>query len=245
METGALALSPFVEKVFHFKSIDSTNTFAKNLESFPEKGVFLVVADRQIAGRGQWQRSFFSDVEGGIYASIVCPIADMDKHFRYNRALSLAICEAVETVASNCPVSIKWPNDIYCSNKKLCGILLESAPKSPRHLVMGFGLNVNIAQEQFPPDLRTIATSLFIESARTIDTAALLHRICDLLSEFLELPDDQAHVHYARRLYETGRRILISGIAGTFLGVLEDGRLSVETKGGQAFISSGTMQFID
>ena len=245
METGAITRLPFVEKVFHFKSIDSTNTFAKNLESFPEKGIFLVVADRQTAGRGQWQRSFFSDVEGGIYASIVCPIADMALHFHYNRALSLAICEAVETVAANCPVSIKWPNDIYCSNKKLCGILLETSLKSPRHLVMGFGINVNIAQEQFPPDLRGVATSLFIESARSIDTSALLNRICDLLSEFLELPADQAHIRYVRRLYGTGRRILLSGQAGTYHGVLEDGRLSMETNEGQAFISSGTMQFID
>lgn len=245
METGAFTRSPFIEKMFHFKSIDSTNTFAKNLESFPEKGVFLVVADRQTAGRGQWQRSFFSDVEGGIYASVVCSIADMAHHFAYNRALSLAICEAVETVASNCPVSIKWPNDIYCSNKKLCGILLESSLKSPRHLVMGFGINVNITLDRFPPDLRGVATSLFIESARTINTAALLHRICDLLSEFLELSEDQAHVRYVRRLYGIGRRILISGHTGTYLGVLEDGRLSMETSEGPAFISSGTMQFID
>jgi len=245
METGALTKSPFIEKMFHFKSIESTNTFAKNLEFFPEKGIFLVLADRQTAGRGQRQRSFFSDVEGGIYASVICPIADMAKHFRYNRALSLAICEAVETVAPNCSVGIKWPNDIYCSNKKLCGILLESALKSPRHLVMGFGINVNIAQDRFPPDLRGVATSLFIESARTIDTTALLHRICDLLSDFLGLPDDQAHVRYIRRLYGTSRRILISGHAGTYLGVLEDGRLSMETSEGPKFIFSGTMQFID
>lgn len=245
MEIADLLKSPGIERVMHFESIDSTNTFAKNLSSFPETGMFIIVADRQTAGRGQRDRIFFSNANGGLYASIVCPIQDMSLHFLFNRSLSLAISHAIEVCIPQGMVRIKWPNDIYCSDKKVCGILLESALKSSRHLVMGFGINVNLSREQFPLDLRNIATSLLIESKSVIDPLSLLNRIVALFVEYSGFSPGQAHDLYCKRLYGLGRRIAVNERTGIYQGVEEDGRLRIFTDDGPVLISAGTMQFID
>jgi BirA family biotin operon repressor/biotin-[acetyl-CoA-carboxylase] ligase len=251
---SALQSLPFIEKVYHFPSIDSTNTFAKGLEHLPVKGLCIIAADRQTAGRGQRENLFFSDTDGGLYVSIVCPISDINAHFVYNRAISLAICHAVEDKAPlvplvpssfHSPVRIKWPNDIYWSDKKLCGILLESLPRSPRHLVVGFGINVNITREQFPLSIRERATSMMIETGQRFDCAALLCDICRFFQEYLRLPGGEAHDYYRKRLYGMGRRIAVNGHSGLLRDVLEDGRLCIESNAIVAPISSGTIQFID
>jgi BirA family transcriptional regulator, biotin operon repressor / biotin---[acetyl-CoA-carboxylase] ligase len=242
---SALQSIPFIEKVFHFQSIDSTNTFAKSLESLPGEGLYIIDADRQTAGRGQRENQFFSDIDGGLYVSIVCPISDIQTHFIYNRAISLAICQSIEYKAPFSQVRIKWPNDIYWSDKKVCGILLESLPLSARHLVVGFGINVNIAREQFPPGIRELATSMMIETGQQFDRAALLRDICRLFQEYLRLSSGEAHDLYRERLYGKGRRVAINGHSGLLRDVLEDGRLCVGPDTSLAPISSGTMQFID
>src|SRR5271157_177410 len=127
MESSLTSLS-FVEKAYHFQSINSTNTFAKSLVCLPANGICVITADRQTAGRGQRDNTFFSGTDGGLYASIVCPISDIQSHFMYNRAISLAICHAIEGKVPLSLVRIKWPNDIYWSDRKICGILLESLP---------------------------------------------------------------------------------------------------------------------
>ena len=245
---SALQSLPFIEKVYHFQSIDSTNTFAKGLEHLPVRGLCIIAADRQTAGRGQRENLFFSDTDGGLYVSIVCPISDINAHFVYNQAISLSICQSIEDkvpIVQRGPIRIKWPNDIYWSDKKLCGILLESLPRSPLHLVVGFGINVNITREQFPLSIREHATSMMIETGQRFDCAALLCDICRFFQEYLRLPGSEAHGLYRKRLYGMGRRIAINGHSGFFRDVLEDGRLSIESNTMTAPISSGTIQFID
>jgi BirA family biotin operon repressor/biotin-[acetyl-CoA-carboxylase] ligase len=242
---GALTSLSFVEKVFHFQSIDSTNSFAKSLVSFPVNGLCIITADRQTAGRGQRDNVFYSDIDGGLYTSIVCPISGIESHFMYNRAISLGICRAIENVAPHGPVHIKWPNDIYWRDKKLCGILLETLPHSAQHLVVGFGINVNITREQFPQSIKESATSMLIETGQQFDRASLLLDICELFQEYLRLFAGEAHNLYRKRLYGKGRRVAINGHSGIFQDVLEDGRLCISSDTTIAPISSGTIQFID
>ena len=244
MESSLTSLS-FVEKAYHFQSINSTNTFAKSLVCLPVKGICVITADRQTAGRGQRDNTFFSDTDGGLYASIVCPIPDIQSHFMYNRAISLAICHAIEGKVPLSLVRIKWPNDIYWSDRKICGILLESLPHSARHIVVGLGINVNISHEQFPRGIREIATSMMIETGNTFDCSALLGDICRLFQKYLRLPGAKAHDLYRGRLYGKGRRMVINGHTGTLHDVFEDGRLCLKSDAAMVLISSGTMQFVD
>ena len=233
----------FVEKLYHFHSIESTNTFAKSLKDLPKDGIVVVCADKQTAGRGQRQNTFFSEAKGGVFASIVCPVADIGLHFIDNRAISLAIYDAVK---STCPVarlSIKWPNDIYWGNKKLCGILLENIPQSSGYIVVGFGINVNIALQTFPEDIRDIATSLLIETGKKHSEFVLLGKILDWFWKYLPLDIAAAHLLYVNRLYKTGSDCEVNGQKGVFEGVLEDGRMRLRTGDKEILLSSGPVRF--
>ncbi len=235
---------PFVHKLHYFGSIESTNTFAKSLTDFSDSGLTVVIAKSQTAGRGQRGNSFFSCEPGGIFATIVCPVTTVENHFIYNRAICLSIVDAVKAVYPDAPLAIKWPNDVYWSAKKICGILLESTVFSDKHLIIGFGINVNIRIENFPHDIQNIATSLFSETGKTTELSDLLCDIVKRFEKFKTIPADDAHEIYGKLLYKIGSPIEISDIRGILSGVLPDGRLVVETDAGKEFRISGTVRFL-
>jgi BirA family transcriptional regulator, biotin operon repressor / biotin---[acetyl-CoA-carboxylase] ligase len=244
MENTTISKLPYVEKYFHFSEIPSCNDFAKNLDSFPMTGIFIVHADTQKHGRGQRDNSFFSG-EGGLYATIVCPLADITSHFVINRSISLAICEAVEMLVADASLSIKWPNDILWAGRKLCGILLESLPRSGHHLAVGFGVNVNTRANQFPLMIAPSATSMSIETGEWFDIQALLGEISLRFQKYRNTSPGKAHDRYRERLYRIGSSIRINGNSGVFETVHEDGRLCLNVNKNMVYLSTGSIQFIN
>jgi BirA family biotin operon repressor/biotin-[acetyl-CoA-carboxylase] ligase len=93
---------------------------------------------------------------------------------------AVALQRAIEQVSSS-PARIKWPNDLEISGRKVAGILAESGAdhRGDPFVVLGMGVNVNHAEEDFPEELASRATSLFLASGRRIDratfAATLLH----------------------------------------------------------------------
>jgi BirA family transcriptional regulator, biotin operon repressor / biotin---[acetyl-CoA-carboxylase] ligase len=235
--------SSFIEKIFHFDLVDSTNTYAVNLEEFPENGIFVIYADSQTCGRGQRENRFYSG-RGGLYASIVCPLPDISLHFNINRSLSIAICKAVEKKCPDMKLSIKWPNDIYCHDRKICGILLESMHRSKRHIAAGFGLNVNTYIDDFPDNIKKKAASLIDYSKTVIDLTSLLMDVCRCFEKNRNADPVMMHQKYLDRLYGKGRKINILGNTGVLETVLDDGRLCVDSEGKRIFFSSGSLEFI-
>ena len=207
------------------------------------KGIFVVHADTQTHGRGQRDNSFFSG-EGGLYATIVCPLVDINSHFVLNRSISLAICEAVEMMAPDASLSIKWPNDILWAGKKLCGILLESLSRSGRHCAIGFGVNVNTMADQFPPAIANSATSMSIETGGWFDVQALLGEISLRFQKYRFFAPGKAHDRYRERLYRIGSPVRINGQNGIFETVHEDGRLCLNVNKNMVYLSTGSIQFI-
>jgi BirA family transcriptional regulator, biotin operon repressor / biotin---[acetyl-CoA-carboxylase] ligase len=241
MAPQAMHLLPFVERYVHFDTIGSTNDYAKGLDVFPQTGIFVFHADIQTNGRGQRGNSFFSG-DGGLYASFVCPIADIGSHFVLNRAVSLAI---VETLAHHDagPLSVKWPNDILRGGKKICGILLESVNRSAGHIVIGFGINVNTTANALPEEIRETATSMFIETGAACDTGLVLYDICNRFERLRFLPSLDAHERYIKLLHGIGRVVGINGQTGIFEGVTEDGQLIMSIDGISQYFSSGPLYF--
>ena len=144
MKPDCLNGLPFVRKFIHLENIDSTNLFGRSLEDIPESGITVIQADNQSSGRGRLGNSFFSSHSGGLWVSIITPISDLSRHFQFNRAISLAIHDSILKLFPDSPLGIKWPNDIYWAERKICGILLENHLFHPEFLVIGFGINVNI-----------------------------------------------------------------------------------------------------
>jgi BirA family transcriptional regulator, biotin operon repressor / biotin---[acetyl-CoA-carboxylase] ligase len=233
----------FVEKYFHYTEINSTNTIAKQFDTFPVSGIFVFHADVQTQGRGQRGNSFFSG-KGGLYATIVCPLSNIENHFVLNRALSLAIWDSIHAETPDAGLFIKWPNDILWNDKKLCGILLESITRSKRHLAVGFGINVNTEVDRFPQDLRKSATSIYAETGKRFDQGKLLEEICTRFQKYRLNAPAKVHVCYCEKLYKIGASVGINGQRGIFKSVLEDGRLCLDSGGTDTLHSSGSLCFL-
>ncbi len=144
-------------KKIHFKEIDSTNTYGKNLI---RTGNFthgtLITADMQTGGRGRFDRSFFS--EGGLYMSLLLDARCMEYPITCAAAVSV-----VQTLfdESGIRLSVKWVNDLLYNNKKVCGILTE-AVCNERGKLLGFvcGIGLNTEDTVLPKKLHSIATVL-------------------------------------------------------------------------------------
>jgi BirA family biotin operon repressor/biotin-[acetyl-CoA-carboxylase] ligase len=233
----------FVEQLIQLETTDSTNTYAKGLAALPASGCAVICADTQMAGRGRGDNVFFSRVRGGLYASIVCFVQDIADHFACNRAMSLAICDSIQNRFESCPLFIKWPNDIYWQDRKVCGILLETIPGQRNHIVIGIGVNVNLKPDDFPHELRNTATSILIETGMTIDIHDLLYDILTLFWNYGVLPRSEVHSLYCDRLYKPGAAVEINGQKGTFAGVREDGCLCLKKVAEMVYLVSGTLRY--
>ena len=130
----------------------------------------VVVAERQTAGIGRHGHSWHSAAGGGLYMSIVLRLETAAPAL--TMALGLAVQRAVDDL-TGVVTDLRWPNDVMLNERKLAGVLVQSAEGGA--LIAGIGINVN--HTSFPEDLQTIATSLRIETGRDHDKEALLDRV--------------------------------------------------------------------
>jgi BirA family transcriptional regulator, biotin operon repressor / biotin---[acetyl-CoA-carboxylase] ligase len=240
----ALASLPAVERFYSFPQVGSTNDTARAMTELPLKGIFVIQADCQTDGRGRRGTPWFSPSGSALFASILTPLPGLDAHFDHNRALSFAICAALESAAGgSVDCRIKWPNDILVNGKKICGILLENHATAPGYLVIGFGVNVNSALADFPPDLRDIATSFFILTANRYSLSRLLETIVGSYLSNLRIDRLAMHDLYSRRLYGTGQTVEVGDATGVFEGVEPDGRLRMRCGREVVYRMSGHVLF--
>jgi len=237
----------FVENYLCFEEIESTNSFAKELKTFPSSGLIVIRALKQSGGRGRREKTFFSNHGGGLWISMVTPVKSISEHFIYNRALSLAVCETLKNINPqiNEKIKIKWPNDIYFGDRKIAGMLLENISHNPNVIIAGLGLNVNIMPEDFPAQLRKSATSILIETGQILPVDTLLERILTAYWQFSKNGDmKNLHEQYVENLYKKGYDALVDSQQGKFLTVEEDGQLRMQTTRGDLLRSGGTLTFL-
>lgn len=143
----------------HFKVTDSTNDRARELVEAGAPGGTVVTAREQTAGRGR-QGRVWTAPEGKalLYSAILRPLDE--RHLLLPLSVPLAVCAAAEALRPGIECQVKWPNDVWLEGRKLSGILIEAKPQEG-WAVIGVGLNLSIAPEEFPADLRQPAISLF------------------------------------------------------------------------------------
>lgn len=147
-----------------FETIDSTNNYAKKMAKHGAAEGTVVIADSQTAGRGRLGRNFFSSLDG-IYMSVILrPTFEADKIPLITVAAAVATAEAVDEICG-VKTGIKWVNDIYLNDKKICGILTESSINSQNlsseFAVLGIGINLSLAGVTLPNDIKDIAGYIF------------------------------------------------------------------------------------
>lgn len=163
-------------RVYYYHSLESTNREARTLASGGVPGGSLVVAEEQVQGRGRMSRGWFSPKGLGIWCSLILrPEVQPGEAPPVTMLTAVAVASAVEKVAGVAP-GIKWPNDLLVGGKKICGILTEMSAEMERvnFLVVGVGINVNTPLEDFPEELKEIATSLYRVKNEPISRLKLL-----------------------------------------------------------------------
>lgn len=166
--------------IHHLGTCTSTNDVAREMARGGAPAGTVVTADEQTAGRGTKGRSWHSVRGKGLYVSVLVR-PRVPEISLLPLAAGLAARDAVE-ISSGLAPALRWPNDLVWEGRKLGGILCESAfwGNRPDYAILGTGLNVDQAEEDFPADLRPAAVSIRAASGRSPDREALLSA---LLSE--------------------------------------------------------------
>ena len=218
-------------KIIHIDETDSTNRWLK------EQGEqnMIVVADYQTAGKGCGTNSWESERGKNLTFSLLIHPEGISakEQFFISEAVSVALCETLAPYIYN-KVEIKWPNDIYVGDQKICGILIENRLQGSeiKDSIIGIGLNVN--QREFKSDAPN-PVSLYQLTGKETDREALL-------STFLQAFDKALHSKttcftYREILYRKGKDSLYKSKTTCFtarlMDVLPDGRLLLVDQEGQ------------
>lgn len=221
----------------------STNDDAFKLaEEGAEEGT-VVVAEAQRRGKGRLGRHWESPAGVNLYCSVILRPPILPARAAQLTFLSVvAAARAIEAVTSLRP-SIKWPNDLLLSGKKVAGLLNEMSAETEKinFIVLGIGVNINMDREQFPDDLRHPATSLFLEAGtpvRRLDfVRALLEALDALYGSYLLNGYGPVREEWLARCNFLGRRIRVSfqnkELQGTAEGIDEEGALLVRSADGR------------
>ncbi len=262
MERTLAGLAPdtrwVASRVDFHPELDSTNLRAEALARAGAAEGTLVVADAQTAGRGRLGRAWFSPPGRNLYLSLVLrPAIRADAAHFYVFVGALAVIDtAAALLGSRERLEIKWPNDVLLDGRKLSGVNLPAILDGERvsALVLGIGVNVNLAREDLPPELGTIATSLRIASGRWLDRTAVAEDLLARLERWIETLRDAGPAPildtYAKWLRMRGSRVRIAGpgiareVEGIAEGIGEDGALLVRTGGGLERILAGDVELV-
>jgi BirA family biotin operon repressor/biotin-[acetyl-CoA-carboxylase] ligase len=213
--------------VMVFDSVDSTNSEAKRRAEESIKSPVLLVAREQRAGRGRMGRSFLSRRGRGIFMSLLYythkPICDA---VSITTAAAAIVASEIES-ASGTSTKIKWVNDIYNDRGKVCGILTETLPLEGGLAVI-VGIGINLGEDDFPEELRGIASAIGDIGERE---DVLIAKIADGLLEHAREPEKRDYMaEYRKRFMLEGKLVdLIRGgervCGGVVVGVNDDGGL--------------------
>jgi len=235
-------------KTVHFaRETDSTNLWIKRLakEGAPEGT--LALAEFQSAGRGRLGRSWEVPEGTSVMMSILLrPKFEPQYAPTLTLVMGMAVAKAVKKLGFD--VSIKWPNDVVVSHKKICGILTEMGVRDGKidYAVIGVGINVNI--REFPDEMADKATSLYLESGRKFDRSQIPGLVMEAFEEYYEKFAATCDLSGLKEKYESilanynqpVRVLAKEPYEGVARGITDGGELLVEkTDGTIVAVSAG------
>lgn len=217
-------------ELFCLEEVDSTNTFLKKRAA---EHKMLAVALRQTAGRGRLGRAWSSEGEN-VYASFYYP-AQQQEMGAVTLCVALAVSDAIRELGIE--TQIKWPNDIYANDRKLCGILCEGIYEGAHLLGIVIGIGVNVNQEQFDAEIAERAISIrniLGRKQRLEEVVFGLKRHLDArLARFFAQGFPPLREEYQARSYLQGKEVCAGEAEGLCIGVSQEGDLLLQTEDGE------------
>lgn len=237
-------------KMIHKISLDSTNKLAKQLANEGAEEGTVVVAEEQTGGKGRLERNFFSPRGKSILFSLIlrphCLPKDAPKF-----TLMAAVAVANVMKKFNLTAQIKWPNDIVFDGRKVVGILTEMSAQIEKvnYIVVGIGINANIAPEDFPPEIKKIAASLAEINGGEISRVDFFRALLEECDKLYRVVNEEGF----KKIFEQWRRfnvtlghevkVIAADTGEIFFGVAEDidedGALIVRTENGRQTLYAG------
>ena len=230
-------------------SVTSTNTLLKKMAENGEKEGYVLIAGEQTSGRGRLGRSFLSGNGTGVYFSILLrPDMKPSDSLLITTCAAVAVAKAIEKNTGKI-TSIKWVNDIYMRDRKVCGILTEASFDLEcgklSYAVLGIGINMYFEENSIPEEIKNIAGAVFDTKP---DGDAVSRIVADVINIFFDeyrvLTGKHFLFDYCSRSYLDGKEINVIKYdavrEATALDIDDDFRLHVRyPDGSEEYLSSG------
>lgn len=228
------------------KVVDSTNDEAKALIAEGAEPWTVVVAERQVAGKGRYGRSWASP-PGGLYLSVILREA-LERSAILSMAASLSVVKAIEIW--DLPVAMKWPNDVQVDREKVAGILVEGLVGPEDYwAVVGVGVNSDVPLDRLPKRLDMPATTLRHALRDRVDNEDLLARILATFRRLVQGSRDSTDVvqAYRARCDTLGREVQVTTkegvVQGKAVAIRASGALVIQRPSGEEVeVADGTVR---
>lgn len=236
------------DKIIFLDEVDSTNLYAASLCLNSEEIPLAVVAESQTKGSGRMGRTFYSPENSGIYMTYILNAENIETLNLITSSAGLGVAEVLE---KECGIkgTIKWPNDILISGKKVCGILtkLITVKGKIKFALIGIGVNVTNKKQDFPEEIKEIATSLRIETDNDFDKKDLTLKIIEKLNEIFihkKYTESEILKLLRERSEMLGKKVFVKSENREFLAVdlSSDGGLIVRDGEETKVIHSGEVE---
>lgn len=242
-------------KIISVDQTDSTNADTFTLAEQGEGEGLVFLADSQLKGKGRLGRNWVSPAGVNLYCSILLrPQIPPFEAAQLTFLSAVAVARAIRLTTGLQP-EIKWPNDLLLNGKKVAGLLNEMHAETDRvgFVILGIGVNLNMDGSQFPEDLRTPATSLAIETGKSVSrrlfTVCLLNELDAEYGRFLEFGFGPVREEWGTFCNASGKmlQVLNEGavVEGAFAGLDHDGAMLLQVADGTLErIMTGDVSFI-
>ncbi len=212
-----------------YDSLSSTMTEASRLAALGAPDGTVIAAREQTDGQGRQGRHWLSTPGDGLYCTFILRQAQPPV---VTLALGLAVVEAL-TPWLPAGLDLRWPNDVLWQGQKLCGILARL-----EHGAVLAGIGINLNQTQFPPDLRTPATSLRLATGKSFSPEEVLASLRPAIANAVTLDADSIlRLFTQTSSYVAGRRVRVDGegtpLEGITAGLDRSGFLLLQLPNGK------------
>ncbi|HEX5103893.1 MAG TPA: biotin--[acetyl-CoA-carboxylase] ligase [Pirellulaceae bacterium] len=245
--------SGLVARVDFHESLGSTSDWALKLAAAGESPLpLLVLAEKQTDGRGRGTNRWWS-ADGALTFSLIMEASPEslapNRWPQISLSAGLAVCEMLEEFLPRHDCRIKWPNDVFVGDRKICGILCESAPGWRDRIVLGIGLNVNNSLAHAPLEVRQTAVSLIDAAGGAYDRTGVLLSLLDRFEQrWRQLIAGQfvdQTAAFRQRCFLTGKMLTIvcgsKTHVGRCQGIDDAGELLLQTESGLGRFVAGTI----
>ena len=237
------------KNMVHYEEIPSSNNEAKKLALDGAPDGTVVVAEAQGAGKGRLSRGWYSPARKGIWFSVVLRPTFLPQDApKCTLMAAVAVVRAMKDMGFS--VGIKWPNDVLDNQgRKLVGILTELSAEMERinFVVIGTGINVNLWPEDYPDDIKDIATSLAMLRGGKVDRVELFARALEARADLDVRVEEKGFGdvldEWRRYSVTLGQEVNVIGVKETFAGTAADidgdGALLIDTPEGRRRVLAG------